>query len=63
MYYPFRDESELLENTCLEKLSKPGVLDIVNENKNKIGPFDDLVNEAFRNYRADLDTNLGAFAQ
>ena len=39
-------ESELLENTCLEKLSKPGVLDIVNENKHKIEPFDDLVNEA-----------------
>ena len=63
MYYPFRDESELLENTCLEKLSKPGVLDIVNENKNKIEPFDDLVNKAFRNYRADLDTSLDAFAQ
>ena len=63
MYYPFRAESELLENTCLEKLSKPGVLDIVNENKHRIEPFDDLVNEAFRNYRAELNTNLDAFAQ
>ena len=58
MYYPFRAESELLESTCLEKLSKPGILDIVNENKHIIEPFDELVNEAFRNDRADLETNL-----
>ena len=63
MYYPFRSEAELLQNTYLEKISQPGVLDIINENKLKIKPYDELVNEAFRNYRADLDTNLDAFAQ
>ena len=44
-YYPFRSESELLDNTYLEKLAQPGVVDIVNENKLKIEPYDDLVNE------------------
>ena len=63
MYYPFRSENELLNATYLEKLSQPGVLDIVNNNKHKIEPFEEMVNEAFRNYRADLERNLDAFAQ
>ena len=32
-YYPFRSETELLNATYLEKLSQPGVLDIVNNNE------------------------------
>ena len=58
MYYPFRSEAQLLDGTYVEKLSQPGVLDIINENKQKIEPYGDLVDEAFKNYRADLDTNL-----
>ena len=33
MYCPFRSETELLNDTYLEKLSQPGVLDTVNSNK------------------------------
>ena len=63
MYYPFRSEGELLDPSYMEKLSQQGVLDIVNQNKQKIEPFGDLVDEAFGNYRAELDTNLDPFAQ
>ena len=63
LYYPFRSESELLVNTYLEKLSQPGVLDIVNQNKQNIEPFAELVDEAFEHYHADLDINMNAFAQ
>ena len=63
MYNPFRSEGELPDDTYMEKLSKPGVLDIVNENKRKLEPYGDLVDEAFRTYHADLDTNLDPFAQ
>ena len=63
MYYPFRSESELLDDTYLEKLVAPNVLDIVNENKHKIEPYDEMVNEAFRTYHVDLETNLDPFAQ
>ena len=42
MYYPFRAESDLLHNTFVEKLAQPGVLDIVNENKEKTEPYEEF---------------------
>ena len=57
MFYPFRDESELKVGQPLShcsKLSEPGVLEVVNNNKSLVDPYCDLVNAAFLNYRADI---------
>ena len=50
MFFPFRKESELNNmpsKTYTEKLSFPGVLQIVNENKRICEPYADAVDEAF----------------
>ena len=52
MFYPFRNEEQLLsENgSYIEKLNEPGVLTIVNRNKQIIEPFADIVQEAYENF-------------
>jgi len=65
MFYPFRKESELLnENsgTYTEKLLEDGVLDILNRNKIICEPFGELVEEAMLNFHANVD-NLDSFAE
>ena len=50
LFFPFRKESELNNSptrTYTEKLSLPGVLEIVNENKRLCEPYADEVDEAF----------------
>ena len=49
MYYPFRNESDLLgkdSGTYTEKLSEPGVIEIVDHNKKVFQPYGDLVETA-----------------
>ena len=50
MYYPFRDEKELLGGnppTYASKLSEPGVIDLVNQNYSLVEPFATIVDNAF----------------
>ena len=51
MFYPFRDESKLEVNGSYQtKLLEPGVLDIINQNKEIFEPFANKVEEAMLNF-------------
>ena len=66
MFYPFRDEFELKvgqPSSYSSKLSEPGVLEIVNNNKSLVEPYSDLVNAAFLNYRAEITSSWDTFSQ
>ena len=50
MHYPFKDEKELLSgnpSTYVSKLSKPGVIEVVNQNYYLVEPFATIVDDAF----------------
>ena len=64
MFYPFRTEIELsLSNSYMNKLYEPGVIDIVNTNKQKFQPYAELVDTAMQNFLNDLIHNQDSFAQ
>ena len=64
MFYPFRTEIDLsLNNSYMNKLYEPGVIDIVNTNKHKFEPYAELVDTALQNFRNDLIHNQDSFAQ
>lgn len=48
LYYPWRDESNLLgsDHTCVSKFNEPGVQDIVEHNRASFGPDSEAVTEA-----------------
>ena len=57
MFYPFRNEEELKvgeSNSYCAKLQQAGVTDVINQNKSRVEPFGELVDEAFLNFRSDL---------
>ena len=45
------------------KLSKSGVIEVVNNNKRLIEPYSDLVNDTFENYRSDISPSWDPFSQ
>ena len=48
MFYPFRTEVDLsLNNSYMNTLYEPGVIDIFNTNKQKFEPYAQLVDTAF----------------
>ena len=60
LFYPFRNENELLAGTpplYQNKFLEPGVQDIVNNNKIEFEPFGDLVEEAYLHYNEHLIGN------
>ena len=68
MFYPFREETELLSvdtKSHVGKLNEPGVLDVVNRNKQIIEPFSELVHDAFQNFIHDHvnETSFDPYAQ
>jgi len=66
MYYPFRSESELCQTesgTYAEKLLEPDVIAVVNENKLKIEPCSELVDDALSNLSHNLRYNHDSYAQ
>ena len=66
MFYPFRDESELMVgqiSSYSSKLSELGVLEIVNNNKRLVESYSDPVNAAFLNFRADITPSWDPFLQ
>ena len=65
MFYPFRNEDDLKSGnsgTYHEKLQEPGVLDVVNRNKQIFEPYGDLVDSALLNLRASRNSQ-DAFAE
>ena len=66
LYLPFHDEKELLSvehHTYAAKLSEPGVIDTIAENRALIEPYAGLVNDALERFRADLILNMNDFEQ
>ena len=60
MFYPFHNEQHSISDnsgTYSEKLQEPGVIDIVNRNKQIFEPFGDLVESALLNLRTNLISN------
>ena len=65
MYYPFKDEKELLSGnppTYASKLSEPGVIDLVNQNCSVVKPFDTSVDNTFLRLSSDID-NMDPYGQ
>ena len=53
MFYPFRDESDLLlDSSYVKKFGEVGVADVVNINKLKSEPYGDFVDQALLEFRA-----------
>ena len=53
IFYPFHDECELKvgePSSYSSKLSEPGVIEVINNNKSLVEPYSDLVNDAFLDY-------------
>ena len=63
MYYPFRNEKELRQETYMENLLNTEVMRVVDDNKIKIGPFGNLVETALSNLRSNLILNQDSYAQ
>ena len=66
LFYPFRNETELKAGDpelYANKLAQPGVLDIVNENKIRIEPDADIVEDALMRYNIDNINSLDPFGQ
>ena len=68
MFYSFHDECELKVGQPLSyasKLSKPGILEIINNNKCLLEPDSDLANNVFlnREYKVDISSSWGPFSQ
>ena len=60
LFYPFRDEKELLSGfppLYQDKLQEEGVEDAVNINKTKFEPYGDLVDQAFSQFNENLINN------
>ena len=66
MYYPFRDEKELLSGnplTYASKLSKPGVIDLVHQNYFLVEPASTIVDNALLRLSSDIDNITDPYAQ
>jgi len=60
IFFPFRNENELLSNehnSYIQKLNESGVLDIINRNRALIQPYSELVDEALVRFRNDITVN------
>ena len=58
MYYPFRDEKEMLRGnlpTYASKLSGPRVIDLVNQNYSLVEPFALIYDNAFLGLSSNID--------
>ena len=71
MFYPFCDECGLKvrqSSSYSSKLGKPGVIEVTNNNKSLVEPYNDLVNDAFLNdaflnYRSNISASWDLFSQ
>ena len=64
MYYPFRDENDLKSNNSyVEKLNQPNVLEVINLNHIKVEPYATLVQDALERLATNQETNIDPFGQ
>ena len=66
MYYPFRDEKQLISvnpPTYASKHSKLGVIDLVNQNYSLVEPFATIADNAFLRLSSDIDNIMDPYGQ
>ena len=66
MFYRFCDECELKvgqSSSYSSKLSKPGVIEVTNNNKSLVEPYSDFVYDVFLNYRSNISASWDPFPQ
>ncbi|XP_066912801.1 uncharacterized protein [Clytia hemisphaerica] len=66
LYYPFRNENELLSqehNSYTQKLCEPGVVEMIERNRALIQPYSGLVDDALVRFRTDITLNMNDFEQ
>ena len=66
MYYPFRDEKELLSgnpSTYVSKLSEPGMIEVVTQNYSLAEPIATIVDDAFLKISCDIDSNMDPYGR
>ncbi|XP_066928370.1 uncharacterized protein [Clytia hemisphaerica] len=66
LYYPFRNENELLSqehNSYTQKLFEPGVVEMIERNRALIQPYSGLVDDALVRFRTDITLNMNDFEQ
>ena len=66
LFFPFRDEKQLLSSYPLiyqNKLQDQGVQDFVNRNKIKFEPYNDLVDQAFSQFNENSINNQDPHSQ
>ena len=65
-FFPFRSEEELLGghlSTYQRKLAEPGVLDIIDNNRQKFEPYAAMVDRAYENLNSEFVDNQDAHGQ
>ena len=63
LFFPFRNESDLIsevDNSYTSKLNEPDILSIVNSNKQLFEPFGDVVDRALMNFTSQSRTDCYA---
>ena len=64
MCYPYRDENYLkYNNSYIEKLNQPNVLEIINLNRMKVEPYTTLVEDALERLATHQEANIDPFGQ
>ena len=66
MFYPFRNEEDLKcgnPPSYIEKISEPGINETINNNRQLLEPYAELVDIAFERLRSDLEANIDPFGQ
>ena len=66
MYYPFRDEKELLSgdlHTYASKLSEPGVIEVVNQDYSLVESFAAIADVVFQRISSDIGSNMDPYSQ
>ena len=64
MCYPYRDENYLkFNNSYIEKLNQPNVLEIINLNRMKVEPYTALVDDALERLATHQEANIDPFGQ
>ena len=64
MCYPYRDENYLkFNNSYIEKLNQPNVLEIINLNRMKVEPYTTRVEDALERLATHQEANIDPFGQ
>ena len=66
LFFPIQSEKELLGghlSTYQGKLAEPGVLDIIDNNRQKFGPYAAMVDRAYENLNSEFVDNQDAHGQ